>query len=250
MAQFTDAQFQQLIQAMRRIGRAGSFAHCTARFKGERDAAVVEEFVTAISVYKEIESITDADAVKGLQLLFEGYAANWWIGVKHTITTFDPAIQLIKKTPLPDWRIFASIVETKQQQNEPTDSFVCKQRLLFAQLAVPVSEEVQLNIVFGLLNTNIRERVRRENVKTFEDLLSTCREAELTLHNKGKPKCATEFVRCRFCRETNHSEDLCKKLEKRVAPQQQQQDEYAKTQLKQEQTHNVRGDPTEAAVPS
>ncbi|XP_073821456.1 activity-regulated cytoskeleton associated protein 2-like [Musca autumnalis] len=101
MAQFTDAQFQQLIQAMRRIGRAGSFAHCTARFKGERDAAVVEEFVTAISVYKEIESITDADAVKGLQLLFEVYAANWWIGVKHTITTFDAAIQLIKKTFAP-----------------------------------------------------------------------------------------------------------------------------------------------------
>ncbi|XP_073841546.1 activity-regulated cytoskeleton associated protein 2-like [Musca autumnalis] len=217
MAQFTDSQFQQLLQVMQKNNRTGSFSHCTARFRGQRDAAVVEEFITAITVYKEIESISDDDAVKGLQLLFEDYAANWWIGVKSTVTTFSNAIKLIKNTfspPLPDWRIFATISETRQQNKEHTDNFICKKRLLFSQLKVPVAEEVQINIVFGLLNTNIRERVRRDDVKTFEDLLSACIEAELLLletHTKqDKQKSERKTVRCSFCNFTNHTVDECR----------------------------------------
>ncbi|XP_073838677.1 activity-regulated cytoskeleton associated protein 2-like [Musca autumnalis] len=176
MAQFTEAQFQKLLQTMGNNVRNGSFSHCTARFHGQIDPAAVEEFLT-VSVYKDIEHISDADALTGLQLLLEGYAANWWIAVKSTVSTFEKAKALIKTTfspPMPDWRIFAIIYEQRQQKAEPTDSFVCKKRLLFSQLKSAVAEEIQLNIIFGLLQMKIRERVRRENVTTFEELLSAC----------------------------------------------------------------------------
>lgn len=46
-----------------------------ARFKGEPDAAKVEEFISAISVFKDIENISDKDAVSGMPVLLEGEAA-------------------------------------------------------------------------------------------------------------------------------------------------------------------------------
>ncbi|XP_073835819.1 activity-regulated cytoskeleton associated protein 2-like [Musca autumnalis] len=229
MAQFTEAQFQKLLKTMGNIVRNGSFSHCTARFHGQRDPAAVEEFLTAITVCKDIEHISDADALTGLQLLLEGYAANWWIGVKSIVSTFDNAKALIKTTfspPMPDWRIFASIYEQRQQKVEPTDSFVCKKCLLFSQLKSTVAEEIQLNIIFGLLQTKIRELVRRENVTTFEELLSACREAEHALAEIDDGTTTTtplaeaitqtkSALRCSFCLSHGHSADVCLKKKKR-----------------------------------
>lgn len=55
--------------------KTGSFTTCMARFKGEPDAAKVEEFISAISVFKDIENISDKDAVSGMPVLLEGEAA-------------------------------------------------------------------------------------------------------------------------------------------------------------------------------
>ncbi|XP_073814276.1 activity-regulated cytoskeleton associated protein 2-like [Musca autumnalis] len=200
--------------------RNGSFAHCTARFRGQREPAAVEEFLTAITVFKDIENISDTDAVTGLQLLLEGYAANWWIGVKKNVTTFEQAKTLIKKTfspPVPDWRLFTQIYEHKQQRTEHTDTFICKKRLLFSQLKSAVDEEIQLNLIFGLLRQNFRERVKRESITSFEELLSACREAELSLaeYNEttttslAETKAEAKTACCAICRTFKHETVKC-----------------------------------------
>ncbi|KAI8114809.1 hypothetical protein CVS40_12865 [Lucilia cuprina] len=150
-----------------------------------------------------------------MPLLFEDYAATWWIGVKDTVTSFEDAKALIRATfspPIPDWRIFSNIFELKQQKREPTDSFICKKRLLLSQLKVPVSEEVQLNMIYGLLNITIRERVRRENIGTFSELISASREAEMFV-TESHPATSNMDIkhenvsnnRCWFCRLKGHS---------------------------------------------
>ncbi|KAI8125535.1 hypothetical protein CVS40_4373 [Lucilia cuprina] len=226
MATFSDEQFQQILAAMSGNVRSGSFTQCTARFKGQRDPAAVEEFLSAISVYKDIEKISDIDALRGMPLLLEDYAASWWIGVKDNVLTFEQAMSLIRSTftpPIPDWRIFSNFFETKQQKNEPTDVFICKKRLLLSQLKVPPTEMIQINMLYGLLNINIRERVRRENVNSFEQLISASREAEMFfLEAKPVPTADSELKkdvpnvnRCSFCRIKGHTVETCFKKKKR-----------------------------------
>lgn len=110
--------------------------------------------------------ISDADALRGMPLLLEDYAATWWAGVKDSLQTFAAATELIRTTfspPTPDWKIFLNIFEQKQHAREATDSFICKKRLLFSQLMVTTSEAIQLNMIYGLLSIKIRERVRRDS---------------------------------------------------------------------------------------
>ncbi|XP_037807267.1 activity-regulated cytoskeleton associated protein 2-like [Lucilia sericata] len=232
----TDFNFDPKTQILAAVGgtsRGGSFTQCTARYKGQRDPAAVEKFLAAISVYKDIEKISDADAIRGMPLLFEDYAATWWIGVKDTVTSFEDAKALIRATfspPIPDWRIFSNIFELKQQKREPTDSFICKKRLLLSQLKVPVSEEVQLNMIYGLLNITIRERVRRENIRTFSELISASREAEMFV-TESCPATSNMDIkqenvsnnRCGFCRLKGHSIEHCFKRKKRDEQQGRQQ---------------------------
>lgn len=217
MTTLTAEQLQQILGAM---VKAGSFTQCTSRFRGQRDPAAVEEILAAIRVYKNIEKITDGDALRGMPLLLEDYAASWWMGVKEQVTTFKEALDLIRNTfspPIPDWRIISSIFETKQQKAEPTDSFICKKRLLFSQLKVPISEEVHLNMVYGLLTVQIRERVRRESITKFEMVITASREAEMCLA-ETRPSSAAESKkaeqnaeRCTYCRHGGHSAENCYK---------------------------------------
>ena len=72
-------------------------------------------------------------------------------------------------------------VEVKQQQNEPTGSFICRKRLLLSQLKQPPGESIPLNMVYGLLNIKIRDRVHRESIGTFKELISASRELEMFL---------------------------------------------------------------------
>ncbi|XP_073835504.1 uncharacterized protein [Musca autumnalis] len=259
MAQLSEAQFQKLIQAMNNNKRIGSFAHCTARFRGQREPAAVEEFLTAITVFKDIENISDADAVTGLQLLLEGYAANWWIGVKKNVNTFDQAKALIKKTfspPVPDWRLFTQIYEHKQQRTEHTDTFICKKRLLFSQLKSAVDEEIQLNLIFGLLRQNIRERVKRESITSFEELLSACREAELSLAEYdettttttplAETKAEAKTIRCAMCRTFKHETAKCWKKKMRDEQHQvQRNDVQQQPHTKQQQDNAQRSTDTQ-----
>lgn len=199
---------------------SGIFSQCTACFRGQREPAVVEEFLSAICIFKELNSISNTDALRELPLLLEDYAAAWWIGVQDTICTFEQAVALIRVTfSPPDWRIFVDFFEIKQQKNEPTDSFVSKKRYLLSQLKVPPSEVIQLNMVYALLSRSIKEHVQREYINSFEDLISASREAELIILEAppAEPSNTEErkASRCSFCRSRGHSIETCLKKKKR-----------------------------------
>jgi hypothetical protein len=70
------------------------FSHCTARYDGSRSATTVEEFVTTVSIYKQVEGITDENALTGLPLLLE-----WWNGVKTQASACNEAMTLIRRFP-------------------------------------------------------------------------------------------------------------------------------------------------------
>lgn len=128
MATFSPDQFSQILAAIAGGNKCGSFTQCTARFRGQRDPSAVEEFIAAISVYKGIERISDADALRGMPLLLEEYAATWWIGVKDTVATFEEAVVLIRTTfspPMPDWKIYINILSKNSKRVKlPTASYV------------------------------------------------------------------------------------------------------------------------------
>lgn len=152
MATFTEEQFQLLVAKMtatQQANKKGSFSTCTARFSGQRDPLKVEEFIATINVYKDIEAISDAEAVRGLPLLLEDNAVTWWQGIKDEAVTWNDAIKLLRNAfaPLkPAYRIYIEIFEERQSAEESTDNFICKKRALLSQLPEPKhSETVMLD---------------------------------------------------------------------------------------------------------
>jgi hypothetical protein len=55
----------------------------------------VEEFVTAATIYKKVEGISDEDALEGLPLLLTGEANPWWNGIKCNASTRKEAMDLV-----------------------------------------------------------------------------------------------------------------------------------------------------------
>ena len=170
----TENQFAQLMNNLQPRKEKSTFSTCTARFSGSRNTTNVEDFIATILVYKEAEDITDSRALFSLPLLFEGYAASWWQGVKQEADSFSKAIELLRANfapPKPDWRLFAEIFQDKQRVLEATDSFICKKRKIFALLSEKITENSMLNMLYSQLLITIRERIPRENIKNFQNLL-------------------------------------------------------------------------------
>nr|6SIB_A Chain A, Activity-regulated cytoskeleton associated protein 2 [Drosophila melanogaster] len=67
-----------------------------SRFSGQRDHDAVDEFINAVETYKEVEGISDKDALKGLPLLFKSIAVVWWKGVRRDAKTWSDALQLLR----------------------------------------------------------------------------------------------------------------------------------------------------------
>ena len=110
----------------------------------------------------------------------------------------------------------------KQTTGEATDIFICKKRRLFAQLAEKLSETTMLNIIYSQILLSIRERIPRDSVNCFQDLLQRARDVEMLLTENKKAKIFIQasddsdkiLMRCTFCRKKNHTSETCyKKLE-------------------------------------
>ncbi|KAI8116602.1 hypothetical protein CVS40_11354 [Lucilia cuprina] len=190
MISLTERQFSILMGNFNpRQDNKSTFSSCSARFNGGRSATKVEDFIATVLVFKEAENVSDTFALLSLPLLLEGYASTWWQGVKHEAKTFEEAISLLRNAfspPKPDWRIFAEIFQDKQKPNESTDSFVCKKRL-FAQLKERISEKTKINMIFSQITVQVREKISRDSIETFQDLLNKAREIELTLLENSEP---------------------------------------------------------------
>ncbi|SPP74733.1 activity-regulated cytoskeleton associated protein 1 [Drosophila guanche] len=233
--QMTQEQLQELIAAVRASGVSGatggagggnatvkgSFAACTHRFDGTRDYDEVEAFISNIVTYKELENISDENALKGLSLLFQGLASTWWQGVRKEVVTWNDVIGLIREhfSPTkPAYQVYMEIFQKKQDDTDPIDSFLVHKRALLAQLpADRHDEETELDFLYGLLNIKYRKHITRQNVKTFKELLEQGRIIE---HNNQEDEdlAATKnqrgsrrTTRCTFCNFRGHTFGACRK---------------------------------------
>lgn len=242
IVQMTTEQLQQLIEAVRvsavsaadqamtnsagQVKSKGSFANCPVRFGGQRDHDAVEEFITAMVTYKEIESISDDDALKGISLLFYGAASTWWQGIRKEAKTWQDVLPLIRdhfSPTKPSYQVYMEIFEKRQDDKVAIDTFICQKRALLAQLPDGRhDEETELDFVYGLLNIKYRKHIARYDVKKFKDLLEKGRVIE---HNNQEDQLAnglsdhplrgaTGTKRCTYCNFRGHTQDQCRKRQK------------------------------------
>ncbi|XP_034479593.1 activity-regulated cytoskeleton associated protein 1-like [Drosophila innubila] len=235
--QMTNEQLHALIEAVRQsavsaAGTAsaaresstaktkGSFSNCTHRFGGARSHDEVEEFITNVVTYKELEEISDENALKGISLLFYGIASTWWQGVRKEAKTWNDAIGLIREhfSPTkPAYQVYMEFFEKKQEDAVAIDTFVVEKRALLAQLPEGRhNEETELDFLYGLLNIKYRKHIPRQSIQTFRDLLEQGRIIE---HNnqedeagsKGPQRGARRVDRCTYCNFRGHTFENCRK---------------------------------------
>lgn len=198
--QMTNEQLRELIETVRASAVAaagvaaesggavsvtkskGSFSACTHRFNGARNHDDVEEFITNIVTYKELEDISDENALKGISLLFYGIASTWWQGVRKEAKCWNDAIDLIREhfSPTkPAYQVYMEFFQNKQENSVPMDTFVVEKRALLAQLENNRhDEETELDFLYGLLNIKYRKYIPRQSISTFRDLLEQARIIE------------------------------------------------------------------------
>jgi len=238
--QMTNEQLHELIQTVRSSAESavdasgdassakkkGSFSNCTHRFGGARSHDKVEEFITNVVTYKELEEISDENALKGISLLFFGIASTWWQGVRKEAKTWNDAIGLIREhfSPTkPAYQVYMEFFEKKQEDSVAIDTFVVEKRALLAQLPEGRhNEETELDFLYGLLNIKYRKHISRQSIQTFRELLEQGRVIE---HNnqedaavsKGPQRGARRVDRCTYCNFRGHTHENCRKRQRDVA---------------------------------
>lgn len=83
----SEEQLQRILKTIG-SGKKGTMATCNASFNGKKDRETVEAFLTALQSFKDVENISDQDAIAGLPLVLYEEAAVWWQGTKKSITTW------------------------------------------------------------------------------------------------------------------------------------------------------------------
>ncbi|KAJ8928856.1 hypothetical protein NQ314_018522 [Rhamnusium bicolor] len=156
--------------------QSGNFTNCASRFNGDRNSDV-NAFIDAIEIYKDCMRISDDNAFRGLPMLLDSFAATcfaatWFRGIKSSINTWNEAINLLRiifGTKKPPHFVYRELFSREQDSKTPTDVFICKARSILAQLPEnTLTETVQLDMVYGLLNKKIREKVPRDKIETFK----------------------------------------------------------------------------------
>lgn len=111
-----------------------------------------------------------------------------------------------------------------QREDESTENFVAHKRLLFSQLPKPEyehSELQQIDLIFGQLRFDIKEKMPRMSVKTLDDLLEIAQGIEQINIDRAaaaatvidKPKATRAPIKkCSFCHFRGHTVDECRKL--------------------------------------
>ncbi|XP_036319809.1 activity-regulated cytoskeleton associated protein 1-like [Rhagoletis pomonella] len=193
--QLTTEQLQSLLDSVRLAAVAaancaapaivkmkGTFVYCNSRLGDQHDYDYVQEFISAVLAYKDMESISDEDALKSIAILFYSEAAIWWQGVRKEVQTWNEAIALIREhyAPAKDaYQIYMEIFEEKQDDVIKMSTFVSRKRALLAQLPENRhDEETQLDMVYALLNIKYRRGLLRQDIRTFRELLGRGRIIE------------------------------------------------------------------------
>lgn len=227
----TDEQFQSLINRLSvnnsAVVSTGNFSKCSSRFDGAKDSDV-NAFLDAVEIFKDCTNVSDNNALKGLPMLLDGFAATWFHGVKSTVPSWKDAIDLFRITfgpRKPPYKVYRELFKEVQELEVKTDIFICKCRSILAQLPNgTLNENTQMDMVYGLLHAKVREKVPRDAVTSFNELLSKARIAEESFNfedifetsgelNESKNDIKRKLrPRCAFCKNIGHTKDECRKL--------------------------------------
>jgi hypothetical protein len=131
---------------------------------------------------------------------------------------------------VPNYRLFQDIFETPQSATISTDQYVTMQRDRLARMSRKLDEEWQLDIVYGLLRKAIRDRVPRDAIANFAELLEKARlveQSERESRNTVQEAAAPEkgggksqgnrLIKCEYCRNFGPKEHECRKKQRDVA---------------------------------
>ncbi|CAG9135548.1 unnamed protein product [Plutella xylostella] len=161
--------------------RPGNFVKCTARFDGAAQSdEALEAFIDTIEIFKECANVSDDHALRGLPMLLTGEAAVWWKGVRSSIDTWEVALQRLRGrfgAPRPAHRILREVF-ANEQGDERADAFVSRLRAMLCRLPYVVPEQMQIDIVYGLLDRKIRKYLPRDTICSLESLLEAARNVE------------------------------------------------------------------------
>lgn len=214
----TQQQFEALLSRISNLStqslETGNFSSCSSRFNGSKDSDV-NAFIDAIETFKDCSKVSDANALRGLSMLLDDFAATWWYGVKDTVATWETALDLLRLTfgpRKPAYLVYREIFSKEQDIRTPSDVFICQSRSLLAQLpANTLTESTQIDMIYGLLHKRIREKVPRDKIRTFNELLKECRMVEETFVDHFDRPSNDKRPKCRFCKYLGHTEDQCRK---------------------------------------
>ncbi|KAL0820492.1 hypothetical protein ABMA28_006355 [Loxostege sticticalis] len=160
---------------------SATFARCTARYGGGPGESL-ENFLDAVESFKECAGVSDFTALRGLSMLLTHNAATWWQGVRESTQTWKEAKESLVCAfgeQRPTHRIYRLLFNEEQGIHERTDIFVAKARALLAKLPRgDLNTKVELDMVYGLLNNKIRERIARSEITSFDELIRRARELE------------------------------------------------------------------------
>lgn len=204
---------------------SGSFTTCSYTYDGRKSADVVEAFLSAVNIFKRRERIPDQAALEELPLLLKDEAGIWWQGVKGEIDTWEKFQMRLRDTFAPKkeaYLIFHEITQIKQGRDISTEDFIRHKRFLFSQLSNPaLTETLQLDILYGILSLEIRDKIPRASVKTFDELIKAARAAEHVMTemvsetaaemNQPVSKPGGQKKRCKFCKNLGHTIETCRK---------------------------------------
>lgn len=180
MQQNVEQLCQTITENFEKLARpSGTFVNCPARFGGEYHENF-ESFIYQILSYKEAAYVNDEAAFAGLAMLLEGRAAMWWQGAKPHSSTWTDAVKELKEAfgeRLTSNRLLCQINSTKQG-NERTVVLVRHIQAMLAKMDFSINPETQLEMIYGLLNWRIKERVPRDSIGSIDELLKLARSAE------------------------------------------------------------------------
>ena len=220
-------QFQQLLATVASGSKhSGSMVRCPVKFNGNKSASEVESFLAAVRVFKKVEHIEDEDVLTGMPLILTNDAATWWQGIKNQVKTWSQFEERLRHAFAPKklaFIVYQEIVERKQKKDTLTEIFVAEKRALLADLPAPGhTEQQEIDLVFGQIRFEIREKLSREAIESFDDLLGKAREIERNLGERAEEKQTFKVVestpkgktRCNYCRLPGHTSDVCRKRQK------------------------------------
>ncbi|KAF5305330.1 hypothetical protein FQR65_LT07756 [Abscondita terminalis] len=147
----------------------------------------VDAFVNAICVYKECVNVTHANALRGIPMLLDKLAATWWQGTKNSVGRWEQSLTALRH----------SFGKKQTTEHDPADVYVNNARALLSCLpAKPVLHNtINVDMIYSLLNKKTRNRLYRDDVKSFDDLIERIsnRITEVTKYHRIQEKMRTSL---------------------------------------------------------